>query len=152
MRLDYELTRKWILKQTRMKNCKENVQIENFYCNRVHISSLVKNIFLHACAHIKIIRDKYEHKGETPKSADTHAYLQINKHMDKYVYFETNLMNYSTCSLSCFVIITFSDQPHGLMVGVSDYWSWGPGFDSRFYHGDFSVKGKIPMMSMVWVV
>lgn len=26
MRLDYELTRKWILEQTRMQNCKEYVQ------------------------------------------------------------------------------------------------------------------------------
>jgi hypothetical protein len=34
----------------------------------------------------------------------------------------------------------------------SDYWSWGPGFDSRFCQGDFSLKGKIPMVIMVWVV
>jgi hypothetical protein len=45
-----------------------------------------------------------------------------------------------------------SNQPRGLVVRVSEYWSWGPGFDSRFYHGDFSLKGKIPMVTMVWVV
>jgi hypothetical protein len=45
-----------------------------------------------------------------------------------------------------------TDQPRGLVVRVSDYWSWGPGFDSRFYHRDFSLKGKIPMVTMVWVV
>jgi hypothetical protein len=38
------------------------------------------------------------------------------------------------------------------VVRVSDYWPWGPGFDSRFYHGDFSLKGNIPMVTMVWVV
>jgi hypothetical protein len=47
---------------------------------------------------------------------------------------------------------TFPDQPRGLVVRVSDYWSWGPGFDSRFCHGDFSLKGKIPVVTMVWVV
>jgi hypothetical protein len=51
----------------------------------------------------------------------------------------------------CVCIIT-SDQPRGLVVRVSDYWSWGPRFDSRFCHGDFSLKGKIPMATMVWVV
>jgi hypothetical protein len=45
-----------------------------------------------------------------------------------------------------------SDQPRGLLVRVSDYWSWGPGFDCRLYHGDFSLKGKFPMVTMVWVV
>jgi hypothetical protein len=44
------------------------------------------------------------------------------------------------------------DRPRGLVVRVSDYWSWGPGFDSRFYQGDLSLKGKIPMVPMVWVV
>jgi hypothetical protein len=33
-----------------------------------------------------------------------------------------------------------------VLVRVSDYWSsWG--FDSRFHHGDFSLKGKIPMVT-----
>jgi hypothetical protein len=32
------------------------------------------------------------------------------------------------------------DQPHGLVIRISDYWSWGPGFDSRFCNGDFSMK------------
>jgi hypothetical protein len=36
--------------------------------------------------------------------------------------------------------IVIRDQPRGLVVGVSDYWSWGPEFDSRLYHGDFSLK------------
>jgi hypothetical protein len=44
------------------------------------------------------------------------------------------------------------DQPRCLVVRISDYWSWGHGFDSRFYHGDFSLKGKIPMVTIVWVV
>jgi hypothetical protein len=44
------------------------------------------------------------------------------------------------------------DQPRGLVVRVSGYWSGGPWFDSRFCHGDFSLKGKIPMGTMVWVV
>jgi hypothetical protein len=48
--------------------------------------------------------------------------------------------------------IVYEDQPRGLIVRVSDYWSWGPGFDSRFCHGDFSLKGKIPLATMVWEV
>jgi hypothetical protein len=36
------------------------------------------------------------------------------------------------------------DQPRGIVVRVSDYWSWGPGFDSWFYHGDCFLKGNIP--------
>jgi hypothetical protein len=55
----------------------------------------------------------------------------------------------------CIIFIIYNlqmDQPHGLVVRVSDYWSWGPGFDSWFCHGDFSLKGKIPMVTMVWVV
>jgi hypothetical protein len=51
-----------------------------------------------------------------------------------------------------FSYIVYIDQPRGLVVRVSDYWSWGPGFDSRLCHGDFSLKGKIPMATMVWVV
>jgi hypothetical protein len=44
--------------------------------------------------------------------------------------------------------LTFSlqfkiDQPHGLVVRVSDYWSWGPGFDSRFHHGDHGVGSSV---------
>jgi hypothetical protein len=33
-----------------------------------------------------------------------------------------------------------SDQPCGLVVSVYDYWLWGPGLDSRFYHGYFSLN------------
>jgi hypothetical protein len=44
------------------------------------------------------------------------------------------------------------NQPRGLVDTVSDYWSWGPGFDSQFCHGDFSLKGKIPLATLVWVV
>jgi hypothetical protein len=47
---------------------------------------------------------------------------------------------------------TLYDQPRGLVVRINGYWSWGPGFDSRFYHEDFSLKGKIPMVTMVSVV
>jgi hypothetical protein len=43
------------------------------------------------------------------------------------------------------------DQPRGLVVRVSDYSSRGPRFDSWFYYGDFSLKGKIPTVTMVWV-
>jgi hypothetical protein len=56
---------------------------------------------------------------------------------------------------TCFITkpnLVRCDQPRGLMVRVSDYWSWGLWFDSRFYHGDFSLKRKIPMVTMVWVV
>jgi hypothetical protein len=49
-------------------------------------------------------------------------------------------------------ILSVCDQPRGLEVRVSDHWSWGPGFDSRSYHGDFSLTGKIPMVTIVWVV
>jgi hypothetical protein len=42
-------------------------------------------------------------------------------------------------------------QPRGLVVRVSDCWLWGPGFDSRVCHGDFSLKGKIPLATMVWI-
>ena len=45
-----------------------------------------------------------------------------------------------------------SDQPRGLVVRVSDYLSWGPGFDSRFYHGNFSLQEKIPVVTKVCVV
>jgi hypothetical protein len=48
-----------------------------------------------------------------------------------------------------FTYIAERDQPRGLVVRVSDYWSWGTGFDSRFCHGDFPLKGKIPMATMV---
>ena len=30
--------------------------------------------------------------------------------------------------------------------------SRGPGFDSRLYHGDFPCRGRIPVVTMVWVV
>ena len=32
-----------------------------------------------------------------------------------------------------------SDQPRGLVVRASDYKPRGPGFDSRLYHGNFSL-------------
>jgi hypothetical protein len=35
-------------------------------------------------------------------------------------------------------------HPRGLVVRVSDYWLWGPGFDSRFYHGVFPWRGRFP--------
>jgi hypothetical protein len=47
------------------------------------------------------------------------------------------------------------DKIHILNIG---YYAWSefpttdPGFDSRLYHGDISLKGKIPMVTMVWVV
>ena len=42
-----------------------------------------------------------------------------------------------------------SDQPRGLVVRASGYKSRGPGFDS---HGDFPCGGRIPVVTMVWVV
>jgi hypothetical protein len=50
------------------------------------------------------------------------------------------------------VTVLLNDQPRGLVVRVSVYWSWSPGFDYRFCHGDFSLKGKIPMVTIGWVV
>jgi hypothetical protein len=44
------------------------------------------------------------------------------------------------------------DQPRSLVVRVSEYWSWYPWFDSWLCHGDFSLKGKFPTVTMVRVV
>ena len=38
------------------------------------------------------------------------------------------------------------------MVRASGYKSRGPGFDSRLYHGDFPCGGRVPDVTMVWVV
>ena len=38
------------------------------------------------------------------------------------------------------------------MVRASGYYSRGTGFDSRLYHGDFPCGGRIPVVTMVWVV
>jgi hypothetical protein len=42
-----------------------------------------------------------------------------------------------------------NDQARGLVVRFSDHGSCGYGFDSRFCHGDFSLKEKIPMGSLI---
>ena len=47
---------------------------------------------------------------------------------------------------------TVHDQLRGLVVRVSGYKSRGPGFDSRLYHGNFPCGGRIPVVTMVWVV
>ena len=44
------------------------------------------------------------------------------------------------------------DQPRGLVIKASGYKSRGPGFDSQLYHGDFPCGGRIPVVTMVWVV
>ena len=44
------------------------------------------------------------------------------------------------------------DQYSFFMVRASDYWSGGPGFDSRLYHGNFPCRRRIPVVTMVWVV
>ena len=44
------------------------------------------------------------------------------------------------------------DQLRGLVVRFSDYEPRGPGFDSRLYHGNFPRRGRIPVVTMVWVV
>jgi hypothetical protein len=41
------------------------------------------------------------------------------------------------------------DQPRGLVVRVSDYWSTGPGSDSRFCHGEFSLKGNLDLRPLL---
>ena len=38
------------------------------------------------------------------------------------------------------------------MVRASGYKLRGLGFDSRLYHGDFPCEGRIPVVTMVWVV
>jgi hypothetical protein len=45
------------------------------------------------------------------------------------------------------LLVEIQDSTGGLVVRVSDYWLWGSRFDSRFYHGEFSLKGKIPMVT-----
>jgi hypothetical protein len=70
------------------------------------------------------------------------------KPMHNYWQHSLQAVSVHIISLSIFT----TDQPHGRVVRVSDYWSWGPRFNSRFYHGDFSLKRKIPMVTMVWVV
>ena len=47
---------------------------------------------------------------------------------------------------------SLTDQPRGLVVSASGYKSRGLGFDSRLYHGDFPCGGRIPVVTMVWVV
>jgi hypothetical protein len=48
------------------------------------------------------------------------------------------------CEKSLKCNIKGNDQPRGLVVSVSDYYSGGPGFDSLLYHGDFSLIGENP--------
>jgi hypothetical protein len=61
----------------------------------------------------------------------------------------TSLLSVPKLSSKSWSQISGTDQPRGLAVSVSDYSSSGTGFDSRFYRGDFSLKGKIPMVTMV---
>ena len=51
-----------------------------------------------------------------------------------------------------FVFNRYADQPRGLVVRASGYYSRSPGFDSRLYHGDFPCGGRIPVVTIVWVV
>ena len=94
-----------------MQNCKDYVQIGGkIFIVIWHTFPVLLVIF----SYIPVHREKlswtnmHTKKEQTPKSTDTHTYIQINKHMDKYMYFEFNIMNYSTCSLRCFVNIIFS--------------------------------------------
>ena len=32
------------------------------------------------------------------------------------------------------IVFSLSDRLVGLVVSVSDYWSWGRGFDPRYFH------------------
>jgi hypothetical protein len=66
--------------------------------------------------------------------------------------FKCNPLRNGHFSEITFDLHLLSDQPRGLVVRVSGYWSWGPGFDSRFCHGNFPLWGRIPMVTMVWVV
>ena len=54
--------------------------------------------------------------------------------------------------LAFITILVQNDQPRGLVVRAYDYWSRGPGFDSRLYHGNFPCGGRIPVVTMDWVV
>ena len=64
------------------------------------------------------------------------------------VYFFTTMTDFNVLQVCSYFR---SDQPRGLVVRASDYWSRGPGFDSRLYHGNFP-WGVIPVVTMVWVV
>ena len=62
-----------------------------------------------------------------------------------------------SCNAGIFARVTPRPVPStsfriGLVVRASDYWSRGPGFDSRLYHGNFPCGGRIPVVTMVWVV
>ena len=72
----------------------------------------------------------------------------------KYVFWtsKVNFCGELTQSILQVSIFLIWDQPRGLVIRVSDYKSWGPEFDFRFYHGNFSLQGKIPVVTMVWVV
>jgi hypothetical protein len=59
--------------------------------------------------------------------------------------------NMHTKYTNCWTYSTSWDQPRDLLVRTSAYYPWGPGFDSRFYRGEFPLQGKIPVATMVWV-
>ena len=86
MRKDYELTRKWILGQTRIQNFKEYVQIrvKNFIVIW-HTFPVLLIIFSYIPLHTEkqSQTNMNTKKKQTPKSSDTHTYIQINKYMDK---------------------------------------------------------------------
>ena len=74
---------------------------------------------------------------------------------DSSIKYDCNIMRKPQVTLKCGPAPVFSllyDQPHGLAVRASGYKSRGPGFDSQLYHADFPCGGRIPVVTMVWVV
>jgi hypothetical protein len=62
------------------------------------------------------------------------------------------IKNQLDATLAVLYIIAYADQPRGLVVRASEYETRGPGFDSRLYHGSFSRRGRMPVVTMLWVV
>ena len=68
------------------------------------------------------------------------------------VFTESRLWRFFRFSPSNMMFILYYDQPRGLVVRASAYKPRGPEFDSRLYHEDFPCGGRIPVVTMVWVV
>jgi hypothetical protein len=72
-----------------------------------------------------------------------HGTVSALKLRTKYV--THNIIKYNTfLNLNLYQNKLCTDQPRGLVVNVSDHQSFGSGFDSRLYHGNFSLIGEDP--------
>ena len=69
----------------------------------------------------EMLRQMTQNNIVTKHSLDVNTYNRCNWKLERVLYY-----------LIC-------DQPRGLVVRISDYQPWGSGFDSRFYHGNFSL-------------